>query len=133
MKDQNGKLTTHVSGFKVSIAFQAITTLVMCALVVMVVSQRKNTISAIAANQRAVTYVCNTTAVLDQLTITGAQHIRASFSNGEYEVLVKKGILTEKDVKNSKDDLANFNKAHKLLQSNAACVAVGSKPQTLKP
>lgn len=113
-----------VSTLKFTLGFQVLTTLIFCALLIFIISQRSKTIMSVSANQRAVAYVCNTTNVIDTLAKLGAAQIAQNFKTHEYSALVAKGVLTEQDVRQARADLKEFKSADVLLQHNAACIAV---------
>lgn len=75
-------------------------------------------------NRRALQYLCSTTTVLDDLVKTAAAQTQANIDNGVYDKLLKRGILTAKNVANAHDTLDRYNDAHDKLQQKRPCNTV---------
>lgn len=72
-------------------------------------------------NRRALQYLCSTTTVLDELVKTAAAQTQSSIDNGVYDKLLKRGILTPKNVADAHDTLDKYNDAHDKLQEKRPC------------
>lgn len=77
---------------------------------------------AIELNQKAIRFICSTEDVLDNLVVTAHQQIQASFKDGQYQRLLKQGILTKQNLVAARKTMRQYGHAHLKLESHAnAC------------
>lgn len=75
----------------------------------------------VAANHRAIGYICSTTSVLDDLVAQQAEQIKENFDNGTYEHLLALGVIKQSNIDQARRTLVQFNRSHKKLTKKSAC------------
>lgn len=75
----------------------------------------------VAANKRAIGYICSTTSVLDQLVSQQATQIRENFANGTYKHLLELGVIKQNNIDQARLTLAQFEHSHHKLTRHSAC------------
>jgi hypothetical protein len=66
-------------------------------------------------------YICSTTLILDKIVVNQAQQIQENFTNGTYQRLLDKGIITQKNINDAATTLKSFTDAHNVLRNSSAC------------
>lgn len=102
----------------------------VCALIALVMIALFGAIALIRINnnqneidrsKKALTYICKTTNVLDDVVVAAANQSEENFKNGTYTNLRKRGVITDANIKAARQALMNYRKAHLLLQQNKDC------------
>lgn len=76
----------------------------------------------VAANGRAIKYICSTTSVLDGLVLAAEGQISENFENGTYEKLRRSGVLSTSNVEAARVAQVQYERAHLKLADRHACV-----------
>ena len=77
----------------------------------------------------AVSFICSTTTVLDDLVVQARDQIQGSLDNGTYARLLKQGVITRENIRNAKLVKAKYEVAHRELRLPNGCLQhLGDSP-----